>query len=195
MAKKDAEEPVVFVPEQPEKETRGRKAGMTAMQIAMRNLEVVSDRMRGDSVEVVANKYGLSGQRIRGIMAEYRESNPTLRHHDPVDIVDELLDGYTADLRALNDTYDQAAKGNNLNARIGAVNARMTARARIAELLQAIGVLPHDLGTMHLVIDGQIAAEKVIAVLERYDVPEEIFTEIERAFDAEATAVELPAGP
>jgi len=32
-------------------------------------------------------------------------------------------------------------------------------------------------------------------VLERYDVPEEIFTEIERAFDAEATAVELPAGP
>lgn len=187
--------PVVFVPE-PDPVTPKRKKVLSLWQQVERNLAIVERRARGDSWEDIANEHGVTIKRAKLIMAEYRRENPSLRNLLPVEIVDELLEGYSADLRALNETYDAAVLCANINGRVGAINSRMAARARIAELLQAIGVLPHDLGTMHLVIEGQVMAEKVFSVLERYDLPEDLFRELEEALDESGlTDVEMPALP
>ena len=191
------DEPVLFVPEPDKRAKRLVKSGVKVWERVERNLAIVERRMRGDRWEDIANDHGVTIRRCKQIVEAYRASNPTLRHHDPVEVVDELLEGYAADIRALNETYDKANLANNVSGAVGAVNARMNARERIAELLQAIGVLPHDLGTMHLIIEGRVVAEKVFAVLERYELPEAIFADLEQAL-AEAEGAEpalLPAGP
>src|SRR5256885_12552122 len=61
-----------------------------------RNLMIVSERARHVPVSAIAKKYGLTERRVRGIIAEWRAQNPTLRAHDPIEIIDELLYGYQA---------------------------------------------------------------------------------------------------
>lgn len=186
-------EAVLFVPEVDPREKRLVKNGVKVWERVERNLAIVERRVRGDRWEDIANDHGVTIRRCKQIVEAYRAANPTLRHHDPVEVVDELLDGYAADIRALNETYDKANLNGNVSGAVGAVNSRMNAREKIAELLQAIGVLPHDLGTMHLIIEGRVVAEKVFAVLERYDLPNTIFEELEQSLaEAEGAPIELP---
>jgi hypothetical protein len=186
----DAENaPVVFVPEEPE----GGTKRLTVYEQVERNLRVVHRKMRGEFWEDIAKDEGITVRRCKAIMLEFRQTNPTLRHHDPVEVVDELLEGYAQDIRDLVAQYEKADTEGNRNAAVGSINSRMAARERITALLQGIGVLPQDLGTMHLVIDGRVMAEKVMSVLERFELPDDLFEELERVFDVEGTATELPA--
>lgn len=174
------DEPVLWIPDEPPEHLR---KPLTIYEQVDRNLAVVTERTRGDGWADIANRHGLTIRRCKQIHAEYRTSNPTLRHHDPVEVVDELLEGYAADLKELSNAHDRAVAAGTMSVQVQAINARMGARAKIAELLQAIGVLPHDLGTMHHVIDGRVTAERVITILERYELPDEIFEELEAAFE------------
>lgn len=142
---------------------------------AERNMQIVAARARHVSVPDIAAEWGLTERRVRQILLKWRETNPTLRAQDPVEIVDELLIGYEATIEDLAVIARRAVDGNNLSAAVGAHNSKMRAYREMAELLQATGVLPHDLGTFNLVIDGRITAERIITVLERFNVSEEVF--------------------
>jgi hypothetical protein len=48
---------------------------------------------------------------------------------------------------------------------IAAINAQMNALTRTAELMQATGILPHDLGTLRLELDVQTLAVRLVTVL------------------------------
>jgi hypothetical protein len=157
-----------------------------------RNLAIVAARCRRVPWTQIAREHGISVRRGKRIFEEWRELNPTLRHHDPVEIVDELLYGYQA---TLEDLEKVAATTQNDANRIGALNAKMRCYREIAELLQAIGALPNDLGTMHLHIDGQVTAERIITVLERYGVGEEVFDGILDALGGPPRGLEAGASP
>lgn len=179
------EDPVVLAPE-----AKPKKRLSVAEQFE-RNQQIVSQKVRGIPWSQIAREHGISIQRCQQIFAEWRESNPTLRTHDPVEIVDELLYGYQA---TVEDLAVLAAKPTiNDAVRVGAHNSKMKAYREMAELLQAIGALPNDLGTLRLLVDGQITAERVVTVLERFDLPEEAWDELLEALGG-APAGLLEAG-
>lgn len=186
--KEPVEEPVVVEPE----ETKPER--LTVAQQFERNVKIVLARHRGASYATVAEKHGLSVIQCKRIVKAFREANPTLRHQNPVEIVDEMLEGYMADLNDLNDVVEKAE---HEAAKTGAINARRQVREKITELLQAVGALPHDLGTLRVEMDAQVTVTKVLAILKRYQLPLEAFEEIMNELGGPPAGYEdlsLPAG-
>jgi hypothetical protein len=163
--------------------------GLTAAQRAERDSQIVAAKMRGLSWGQISTTYEVSERRCKEIHAAYRKANPTLRHHDPVDIVDEMLEGYQG---VIEELALISATTTNDSARVGAVNAKMSAYTKITELLQAIGVMPNDLGSLKIEIDARFVAEQVMKVFTAYDLPPEVEDAMLKALRGEA--FELPPG-
>jgi hypothetical protein len=146
-----------------------------------RDLKIISLTARGFSNEALGQKYGLTTRAVQKIVKEWRETTPTLRLSDPLEIIDEMLVGYKADLEHLSEL---AEKADNTSAAVGAVNSRMAARDRIIALLQTTGVLPHDLGKLRIELDVRYIAQKLVTVLTQHGVPDEVQTELLAALQA-----------
>lgn len=138
---------------------------------ADRNQEIVAAHLRGLSFEEIAGTYNLTSVRCKQIFAEWKAANPSLRHHDPLDIADDMLNGFQADIEQL--AY-QSMSHKSETAQVAAVKARAAVRARIIGLLQAMGVLPNDLGQLSIAIDAKFTATRVLAVLNEFKVPDEV---------------------
>lgn len=182
-------EPVVTeVPAAPRKR-------MTAAEQYVRNENVVAARIQRRQWADIAQEYGLSTRRCKQIYAEWQSANPTMRHNDPVEIVDELLTGYD---RILSELAAVVKKTENDNARVGALNSMRATYREMAELLQAINVLPQNLGDLTIHLDANVMAERVMAVIERYEVPEDMWADLASTFGARAPLdvepLELPQG-
>jgi hypothetical protein len=136
---------------------------------------MVALRARGVSERQVAATFGVERTTVLRAMHNWRETNPTLRNNDPLEIIDHMLYGYQADLEELA-LLSAGAKSET--AKVGAINARMLVRERIINLLQSTGVLPHDLGKLRLEVDVRFIAQKVIAILARHDVAEDVQREL-----------------
>lgn len=138
---------------------------------AQRDADIVAARLRGLGWAQIARTYGLTVRRVQQIFAAWRQENKTLRHQDPLDIVDELLEQYQG---AAEELALVAVNADNTSARVGAIRARMEAMKNIAELLQAVGVLPKDLGTLRVEMDVRYVAETILRVFDEEDVPERV---------------------
>lgn len=165
------------------------RGSLTVLDQYERNMRICAARVRNAPWSAIAAEHSLSVARCQQIFNAWADSNPTLREHDPLAIVDELLYGYQA---VIEDCESTVARSEG-TVRVGALNTKMRAYREVAELLQAIGVLPNDLGTMHLHIDGQITADRIITVLERFDVPDAVYEEILEALGGPTPAM-LQAG-
>lgn len=148
---------------------------MNTLERQARDDEIVSLKARGLTYKQIAAALDIDRTTAIEAVKRFRESNPTLRQHDPIKIVDEMVEGYQADLNELAMISNATA---NEAVRVGAVNARMAARDRIVGLLQAVGVLPHDLGRLRLEVDVRYIAERVVTVLEKYNLPESAHDEL-----------------
>lgn len=150
---------------------------------------IMEARLRGISAIRVAQMFDVSRDTVVRVMREFRNANPTLRTQDPIEIVDEMLLGYQADLEELAVI---SATAKNDNAKIGAVNSRMVARDRIISLLQSTGVLPHDLGKLKVEIDVRYIAQTLVTVLSKHQIDEGIQRELLEALRGEAPQAMLP---
>jgi LPS sulfotransferase NodH len=142
---------------------RGRIPGMSEIEREERNAEIVRDRLRGQSWEYLAEKYNLTIRQIRDIYNGWRADNqPTYQGRDPIEIVHSMLDRLNSWVEQLAEVADTASADAT---RIAAINAQLNALTRTAELMQATGILPHDLGTLRLELDVQTLAVKLVTVL------------------------------
>jgi hypothetical protein len=144
---------------------------------------IVALRARGVSQRQVAATFAVSKETVARVCRLYRESHPTLRSYDPLEVIDEMLEGYQADLEEL---ALLASTARSETAKVSAIVARMTCREKIVALLQSTGVLPHDLGKLRLEVDVRYIAQQVIAVLARHDVAEDVQRELLAALRGEA---------
>lgn len=165
-----ADEPEVEILEAP-LEAEGSPMGALAQY--ERNMKIVAAKIRRTPWSEIAKEHRLTKRRCQQIWDQWRAVNPTLRDHDPIEIVDELLYGYQATLEDLEATVQ--ASDTDSPVRVAALNGKLRVFREMAELLQAIGVLPNDLGTLKVHVDGQVTAERVITVLEKFKVPEEVY--------------------
>ena len=183
--KKAEEESVVL-------EAAPKSKRLTTTEQFKRNVEIVADKCRGEQWAVIAERHNISVKQARRVFAAYREQADTILETDPVEVVRELLEGYLADIADCTQVYRDAIGDNNINGRIGAINARMAARQKATELRQAVGNLPRDLGTLRLEIDAQITVDRVIKVLERFDLPEQAWDELLTELGGPPEGFELP---
>lgn len=153
------------------KPTKTTKKRPNVTEQAWRNDEIAAARARGISYSQLARTYGLSKQRVQQIHHEYRKENPTIRQQRAVQIVDDLLEGYAADIEELALV---SATTPSDSVRVASINARMTARNKTADLLQEMGVLPKDLGEIRLQLDAEVTAKRVINILKQHKVPGEV---------------------
>ena len=135
-----------------------------------RNCEIITARIRGLSWATIARTYGLSERQCQQILRDYRGTNPTLRHHDPLDIIDGVIEGLQG---AIEELALISATTRSDSVRVSAINAKLNVHAQIVKTLQTIGVLPNDLGVLRFEVDARIMAERVIGVIDQYNLPAE----------------------
>lgn len=136
-----------------------------------RDDQIVIMKTRGLTYNQIAEALGIDRGTALRAMQEWRDSNPKLRTKDPLDIIDEALEGYQSDLNELamvSSTTKQEA------VRVGAINSRMQARDRIITLLQTTGILPHDLGKLRVEIDIRYIAVRLVQTLNKWGIDEEV---------------------
>jgi hypothetical protein len=142
---------------------RGRKPGLTEAEREARNAELVRDKLRGQSWAYLSEKYGILPRVCQRIYQEWREENQsTYVGRDPIAIVHSMLDRLDSWVEQLAEVADSTEISTT---KIAAVNAQLNALTRTAELMQATGILPHDLGTLRVEMDVQSLAVKLVTVL------------------------------
>jgi len=141
---------------------RGRK-NLTDEEREARNAELIRDRLRGQSWPYLSDKYGLQPRACQNIYNEWREANQgAYQGRDPIAIVHSMLDRLESWVEQLAEVADASATD---TVKIAAINAQLNALTRTAELMQATGILPHDLGTLRLELDVQTLAVRLVTVL------------------------------
>jgi hypothetical protein len=148
---------------------------MNSWQRVERDNKIVALRARGFPERAVAERFNITPARVGEIMEAWRSTKPKLRLIDPLEIIDQCVDGYQADMEHLSVIAENAG---NSNTAVGAINARMAARDRIIALLQTTGVLPHDLGKLRVEVDVRFIAQQLVTILNKYDVPENVQQEL-----------------
>jgi hypothetical protein len=152
----------------------------TVAEQARRNEDIVAARMRGISYRHLARTYGMSKSRVHQIHQEFREEDGTLRNQDPVEVVDEMLEGFQSDIEEL---VLLGATTQQDSVRVSSITARMAARQKIIDLLQELGVLPKDLGQLSVQLDARMTAMKVLGVLKQHNVPIEVLRDLHDALN------------
>jgi hypothetical protein len=85
---------------------------------------------------------------------------------------------------ALEDLRRLAAETSHHGTQLGTIRCRVEVITLRTQLQMALGLLPHDLADLALIIDGRRTAEAVLGILERWDAPDEMWAAMEAAFGA-----------
>ena len=135
-----------------------------------RDIEIFRAWMRGLGVPTLAATYGLSERTIQRSLAEKK-----LQASDGLltDTAEEVLVEHLLRIEGLLDELATRAAQEKGSAGVSAVLGKLAVLKEKREVLQEVGVLPHDLGTMHVKLDVQRIAAGLIAIFEEFDVPPE----------------------
>jgi chorismate mutase len=161
---------------------------VTAQERVGRNAEVFNARARGWSWPTIAAQFNLSERQCRRVVAEYREATGSLADLDASEIVRDTLEAYDAAIEDLALLADETAHDGT---KLGAIRARLDAVKSRWELMQAIGVLPADLGQLWPEFDAARVARQIVDVLDNHQVSPEVQQEITKAVEQRhATSVD-----
>lgn len=158
------------------------KEGETAADVARRNQEILAASARGIGPAAIARTYQLDEDHVAKIIREHKDSRPPLDFDtDPAEIVRGELDALDA---AIEELALAAVNADNSNAKVGAIGKRLDALRQKRDLLQSVGLLPLDLGTLHVSVDLQAMAIRVVdEVFEKHNLPPEVQADIIDAID------------
>ena len=135
---------------------------------AARDAVIVAAADRGIRFGTLARQYGLSKRRVIEIVSQQRQ-----QHHvelvstaDPMTFIQETLGQFEAGIEEL---AMLAANATQPSVKVAAIKTRMEAVRGRLELLQAVGVVPQNLGTIRVETDAREIARLIVNVLEAYD--------------------------
>lgn len=149
---------------------KSRKKGkrLSAAQINLRATVMLTRHIQGWSYEEIAADAGVKVEAARKIVQRRRESFPKLLDRDAVEIIENLaleLQLSIADFEAI---ASAAIEGNNLSVAVAGKARADDAREKLRELLQSVGALPLDLGTMTHIIDIRAVVVEINTSIERF---------------------------
>jgi hypothetical protein len=168
---------------------------LKAAEKVARDSQIVAAKARSIPTSSVAQTFGVSESTVENVLREYRESQPELRTVDPIQIVEEMIfeiRGAIGELALAGSTSKQEA------VRVGAVAKKLDALKQLQVLMQAVGVLPNDLGTLKIDMDVRAFGSVVLNVFEEENIPpeavEKIMNEIRKFTGRPEALPSLPAG-
>jgi hypothetical protein len=145
--------------------------------VAARHSQIVALRARGRSWAFIAEETGLSDRHCRRVWKDWREAEkPSLEQLDPVDVVIEMFARSEAQIEQLAEIADDRKAGSAV--RVGAINAMRAAQQAQIELLQETGYMPRNLGRVQRELDLRYLMTKIVAVFEKYGLPDEARLEL-----------------
>jgi hypothetical protein len=150
---------------------------LTAREKVERDDLIVEARLRGRSWPQIAAEFDITPRQCQAILADWRKRNPSPRHKDALDLLDELLE----DLQGVHEELAEiAATTTHDGTRLGAVRSRMDVIRHKADVLAMVGVMP-DLRTLRAEINARQMAARIMSVLDENNVDD---TVVEAMYDA-----------
>ncbi len=113
---------------------------LTAREKVARDDRIVEARLRGRSWPRIAAEFDLTQRQCQAILAEWRKANPSARHKDALDLLDDLLEALQGIEEELAEVAWTTAHD---GVRLGAVRSRITVLGERANILAMVGVLPN----------------------------------------------------
>lgn len=135
---------------------------------------------RGLTPETIAMTYGLSRSVVEQSIESQLDERPALSQIDP----DKFVRGHLVRIESLIDECVVVSARETGPARARAISVRFKALEHYFEVLQAIGILPQDLGDLGVHFEGVAAAKTILGVLRDHGTPE-------RALEAIAEEIRL----
>lgn len=171
-------------PRKPSRKTAPKQAGLTSAQKAFRDLIALEMLADGASYAQVSAIDGRSQSALKSLREKYLRASgsavPDLLRQDPVRIVEDMLRRKQVAWRLFAQV---AMTTDHPSSRIGAIKGMIAADERTVELLQHVGKLPKELGTLRHVIDVREIAERMFDTLDRLDRGELTAAEVRAEFE------------
>jgi len=146
----------------------GSKNRPSAVEKLERNRRILGARLAGAPLAEIARREHLSERQCRNVIRDWKEEGAAgLQAEDPVEVVYDLLQRYR---RIEEDLAKVAAEADNSAAQVGAYRARLEAIDRQVQLMQAAGLLPKELGQLHVSADVRSVTAQVVAVFRDHQV-------------------------
>jgi hypothetical protein len=127
--------------------------------------QMVAEQIRGIPLAEIAVTHKLKPAEVSKRIKARRENLPRLLDQDAAEIIENFVVELQVSIGDLEAIASAALEGNNLPSAVGAKDRANKAREQLKELLQSVGALPHDLGTLTWVIDIRAVVTEINAAI------------------------------
>lgn len=161
----DASEP----PEEPKK-TRKKDPPRNVGAVRERHAKVIEGRSKGHAWPRVCEDSGLSIGQAKKVWKRFvDEGKLTVQETDPIAVVFEQLARLDIMIEELADI---SAESDHAGARVGAIKVRSQIMSQQVELLQAVGLVPKNLGKLQIELENRYVVQQLMVFIDKY-VPDE----------------------
>lgn len=157
-----------------------------------RNAVICAAADRGITYATIAKQYGLSRRQTIRIVQDERSARHVemVSDADPMTFIQETLGQFEA---AIEELAVLSSATDHPGVKVAAIRTRVeTVKARL-EMLQQVGIVPLNLGTIQLQSDAREIGRRIVDVLMAYDVDESVQDAILDV--VEGRDVSLPEAP
>lgn len=151
---------------------------------------MLTRKIQGWSWEEIAAEAGVKVPAAKTAVEKKKKELPNLLDKDPAEIIEDFVIELQVSIADFEKIASAAMEGANLPVAIGAKARADNARQQLQELLQSVGHLPHDLGTLTWMIDIRAiaveingAVEEFVAAVKGLELPDEARKVIDTAAD------------
>lgn len=146
---------------------KGRAQKVSAHEKVQRDSQVVALRAQGLSWRKVAAEVKLTERSCRRIWSDWTKANRhTIQNIDPLDVAIEQLVRLDSDIEQLAEIG--ANKKEMAAARVGAIRAKGIAMQQQTELLQALDLLPRNLGKLQVELEIRYVIQALMVWAEEF---------------------------
>jgi hypothetical protein len=157
---------------------RDRKTGrLTVKEQAERDGQIVLARLKGETNADIAERFGLSVRTVRMIFQTHREAYKV--EIGNIESLSEVADMLIKYEHLEGKALAMVDKAKNDATTIGAIRTVIDIMRERLHVLQAIGAMPNDLGTLRVEMDYRRTSVLLVEVLRRHKLPPAVLTEIQ----------------
>lgn len=144
----------------------GRK--LNSAEKSLRDTLIMQRVAQGWTWEEIGQEAQLSVSQCKRAYKAKKKVMKELLDMDPIDIIKDVIEGFQASIGDLEKMAVQYAEGHP-SAAVGAKKGADESRRNLIQLLQSLGVLPQELGTMRFVVEIRQVVELMLTSITKFE--------------------------